>query len=241
MINKKRISFKFFSKNNGFSHGIYKSLNCGKLSKDDPVIIEKNIKYAKHKMKLLNRVLIMPQQSHSSNCLIVNKESDNKTNADALVTSSSNLILGITTADCIPLIFFDNQNRNIGICHAGWKGLSSGIVERTIEKMIMIGSSPNSISAIIGPCIRKYSYEINFNFLNKFNLPKVNPYSSIRANKIYFDLPKFAINILQNQKIKYIKDFKKNTYLDNNYFSYRQSKHKRHSDYGRNLSLVAIK
>ncbi len=235
------INFKFFSKNYGFSKGIYKSLNCGKFSKDNPDLIKKNIDYAKNKMRLANRILVMPHQSHSNNCLIVNSEKDNKSNADSLVTSSRKLILGITTADCIPLIFFDNINHNIGICHAGWKGLSNGIIEKTIEKMILIGSSTSSINAVIGPCIRKYSYEISFNFLSKFNLPKVNPYSSLRHNKIYFDLPKFATSILLNQKIKNIKDYKKNTYLDNNYFSYRQSKHKKCSDYGRNLSLVAIK
>lgn len=236
-----RINFKFFSKNYGFSKGIYESLNCGKFSKDNPDLIKKNIDYAKNKMKLAKRVLVMPHQSHSNNCLIINNEKDNKSNADALVTSSRNLILGITTADCIPLIFLDNKNQNIGICHAGWKGLSNGIIEKTIEKMILIGSSTSSINVVIGPCIRKYSYEISFNFLSKFNLPEVNPYSSLRQNKIYFDLPKFATNILLNQKIKHIKDYKKNTYLDNNYFSYRQSKHKKCSDYGRNLSLVAIK
>ena len=241
MINESKISYKFFSKNYGFSHGIYGSLNCGRSSKDNKDLIKKNINYAKNKMNLLNRVLIMPRQSHSNNCLIINKESDNKGNADALVTSSSNLMLGITTADCIPVIFFDNQNRNIGICHAGWKGLSNGIIEKTIEKMILIGSSVSSINVVIGPCIRKYSYEVNYDFLNNFKLPKTNPYSSLRRNRLYFNLPKFATNILQNQNIRSIKDYKKNTYLDVNYFSYRQSKHRKYSDYGRNLSLVAIK
>ena len=241
MNSKNKINFKFFSKNCGFSKGIYKSLNCGKFSKDNPELIKKNIDYAKNKMNLLNRVLVIPRQSHSNNCLIINKESDNKGNADALVTNSSNLILGITTADCIPLIFFDNENYNIGICHAGWKGLSNGIIEKTIEKMILIGSSVNSINVVIGPCIRKYSYEINYDFLHNFKLPKTNPYSSLRENRLYFNLPKFATNILQNQDIRSIKDYKKNTYLDVNYFSYRQSKHRKYSDYGRNLSLVAIK
>ena len=78
-------------------------------------------------------------------------------------------------------------------------------------------------------------------FLNNFKLPKTNPYSSLRENRLYFNLPKFATNILQNQNIRSIKDYKKNTYLDVNYFSYRQSKHRKYSDYGRNLSLVAIK
>ena len=107
--------------------------------------------------------------------------------------------------------------------------------------MIKIGSSTQFIKILIGPCIRQFSYEVNNNFLNEFNLPKINPYSSLKDNKLFFNLPKFAINILKKYKLSSIKDFRKNTYMDSNYFSYRESKFKKQSDYGRNISLVSIK
>ena len=183
----------------------------------------------------------MAHQSHSNKCIILNKASDNIGNADGLVTKSSELVLGITTADCIPLIFFDNQNGIIGICHAGWKGLSNGIIENTIEKMIKTGSSNRYINVIIGPCIRQFSYEVKNNFIDEFNLPKVNPYSSLKNNKLFFNLPKFATNILKEYKLSSIKDFRKNTFMNSNYFSYRESKFKKQPYYGRNISLVSIK
>ena len=91
------------------------------------------------------------------------------------------------------------------------------------------------------PCLFPISYEVDNNFLNEFNLPKINPYSSLKDNKLFFNLPKFAINILKKYKLSSIKDFRKNTYMDSNYFSYRESKFKKQSDYGRNISLVSIK
>ena len=241
MISSKKINYKFFTKNIGFSDGIYKGLNCGISSKDNPSDVMKNINYAKKKINSLDKIIVMAHQSHSNKCIILNKASDNIGNADGLVTKSSELVLGITTADCIPLIFFDNQNGIIGICHAGWKGLSNGIIENTIQKMIKIGSSSEFIKVIIGPCIRQYSYEVDDNFLNEFNLPKINPYSSLKNNKLFFNLPKFAINILNKYKLSSIKENKKNTYMNSNYFSYRESKFRKQSDYGRNMSLVSIK
>ena len=241
MTNNKEIYYKFFTKNIGFSKGIYKGLNCGISSKDNPSDVMKNINYAKKQINSSDKIIVMANQSHSNKCIILNKASDNIGSADGLVTKSSELVLGITTADCIPLIFFDNQNGIIGICHAGWKGLSNGIIENTIEKMIKIGSSTQFIKVIIGPCIRQYSYEVNNDFLNKFNLPKNNPYSSLKKNKLFFNLPKFATNILKKYKLSSIKDFKKDTYMNSDYFSYRQSKFKKQSDYGRNISLVTIK
>ena len=93
----------------------------------------KNINYAKKQINSSDKIIVMANQSYSNKYIILNKASDNIGSADGLVTKSSELVLGITTADCIPLIFFDNQNGIIGICHAGWKGLSNGIIENTIE------------------------------------------------------------------------------------------------------------
>lgn len=241
MTSSKRINYKFFTKNMGFSKGLYKGLNCGISSKDNPSDVIKNINYAKKKINSSDKTIVMAHQSHSNKCIILNKAADNIGNADGLVTKSSELVLGITTADCIPLIFFDNQNGIIGICHAGWKGLSNGIIENTIEKMIKTGSSNQYINVIIGPCIRKFSYEVKNNFINEFNLPKVNPYSSLKNNKLFFNLPKFAKNILKEYKLSSIKDFRKNTFMNSDYFSYRESKFKKQPDYGRNISLVSIK
>ncbi|MAV82508.1 MAG: hypothetical protein CMI90_03465 [Pelagibacteraceae bacterium] len=129
----------------------------------------------------------------------------------------------------------------IGVCHAGWRGISKGIIEETMNKMLLIGSSYNNINAIIGPCIRQKSYEIQRDFNKNSKIPYIENYILKNNDKIYLNLVGIAKKIMTNYKIKSIKDTKKNTYLDSNYFSYRESIHQKNIDYGRNLSLIAIK
>ena len=234
----KKITFKFFTNNHGFSKGKYKSLNCGLNSKDNPNHIQSNILKAVNQISKTSKHLVLPNQSHSNKCIIVSKVQKDYV-CDAIVTNSSKFILGITTADCLPIIFHDEKKRNIGVCHAGWKGLINGIIENTINKMNYLGSNNRQITAVIGPCIRKMSYEVSENFVK--DLPNnYQQFGSLFNSKYYFDLPKLASYILFNQGIGDIKDVRKNTFKDRNYFSYRESKKKRWSDYGRNISMITI-
>ena len=235
---KKKIKIKFFSKNNGFSNGIYKSLNCGLRSKDNPKIIKTNIEEAINKFSKNKKLLILPNQSHSNKCLIV-KNTIKKYDCDGLVSNKSNIILGVTTADCLPIILIDQKKMVFGICHAGWRGLLKGIIQNTIKKMCQLNSKNNDIRAYIGPCIRRKSYEVSKSFV--FSLePKYQIFAHKKYGKYYYDLPKLAKFILSETGILFINDSKKNTYIDNNYFSYRESKKRNYSDYGRNISMVSL-
>ena len=158
---------------------------------------------------------------------------------DALVTKDNSLILGITTADCLPIIFYDLENQVIGIAHAGWKGLVKGVIHNTVKKMISLGAQKKSIKSIIGPCIRAKSYEVNEEFVNKLNT-QYQRFAIRQIQKIYFDLPKLAKYILSESNISSVHDIKKNTFLDKNYFSFRESKKKKQKDYGRNLKLISL-
>ena len=83
------------------------------------------------------------------------------------------------------------------------------------------------------------SYEVSESFIK--DLPdNYKQFSFLNNSKLYFDLPKLASYILSNQGIKKIKDVRKNTFLDRNYFSFRESKKKNWDDYGRNISLITI-
>ena len=235
---KQSVKFKFFNNKNGKSKGIYNSLNCGLKSKDNKSNVKKNIEIAKNLISKENKVLIIHNQSHSSECLIVRK---NKSvyNCDGVVTRDDKFILGITTADCLPIIFIDYQNKVIGICHAGWKGLKRDIIENTINKMLQIGSKKSNIRAFIGPCIRKNSYEVSREFIDSMKF-KVKGLWTKKDDKYYFDLPKLAKHKLNSLGISEIFDSKIDTFKNIKYFSYRRSIHLKHRDYGRNLSLVSI-
>ncbi len=235
---KKFVCYKFFSRNYGSSTGIYKSLNCGLKSFDNEKNVKQNLILAKKTLFKQNKKLIIPDQYHSNKCLIATTKNPYP-KCDALVTSDNSLILGITTADCLPIIFYDTENQVIGIAHAGWKGLVKGVIQNTVKKMLSLGAHKKSIKSIIGPCIRVKSYEVNAEFVNKLKT-RYQRFAIRQMQKIYFDLPKLAKYILSETNILSVHDVKKNTFLDKNYFSFRESKNKKQKDYGRNINLISI-
>ena len=211
------------------------NISCSKSQNN----VKENIEIAKNLISKEKKVLIIPNQSHSSKCLIVRK---NKSvyNCDGVVTRDDKFILGITTADCLPIIFIDYHNKVIGICHAGWRGLKREIIENTINKMLQIGSIKSNIKAFIGPCIRKNSYEVSREFINDMKFKDKGLWAKKKENKYYFDLPKLAKRKLNAFCISEIVDSKIDTFKNLKYFSYRRSIHLKYRDYGRNLSLVSI-
>ena len=126
----KQIKHCFFSKKNGFSKGIYNSLNCGKGSKDDKNNVLKNLNFVSKKMSVSNNKLILMNQTHSAKVTLLSKKNlKKKINSDAIITRLKGVALGVVTADCVPILIFDIKNNIIGCIHAGWKGAISGIIK----------------------------------------------------------------------------------------------------------------
>ena len=164
----KNINHCFFSKKNGFSKGIYKSLNCGRGSKDDKKNINKNLIFVSKRMGVLKNKLILMHQTHSSKVVEIRKNNyKKKIKADAMITKMKGVALGVLTADCVPVILYDIKNQIIGCVHAGWKGAYFDIIKNTINKVRKINSN-NRIYACIGPCIGQKSYEVDLVFFKKF-------------------------------------------------------------------------
>ena len=132
----KDINHCFFSKRNGFSKGIYKSLNCGRGSKDNKENINKNLVFVSNKMGVQKNKLILMNQSHSNKVVEIKVNNyKTKIKADAMVTKMKGIALGVVTADCVPIILYDVKNQIIGCVHAGWKGAYLGIIKNTINKI----------------------------------------------------------------------------------------------------------
>ena len=121
----------FFSRRGGFSKGIYRSLNCGKGSKDNKKNVNRNLSLVSKKMKIHQKKLYLMYQTHSNKVIMINKKNQNskRFNSDALITKLRGVALGVVTADCVPIILYDTKNQIIACIHAGWKGASSGIIE----------------------------------------------------------------------------------------------------------------
>jgi YfiH family protein len=243
-LNKfKNIKHCFFSRKKGFSKGIYKSLNCGKGSKDNKKDILKNLSYVSQKLLIKKSKLILMNQTHSNKVIQI-KESNHKKeiDADAIITKDKGLALGVVTADCVPIIIYDFKNEIIGCIHAGWKGAISGVIKNTVNKIKKL-SPNNKIFASIGPCIGKKSYEVDFEFYKKF-LMKSKRYkkyfSNKNKNKKLFDLRKFVADKLLQLNVK-VDHVNHDTYKEKtNFFSYRRSFKMKQNDYGRCISVICL-
>ena len=179
----KNINHCFFSRKGGFSSGLYKSLNCGKGSKDKRKNISKNLKYISKKMRVKRNRLILMYQTHSNKVIEINNANLNKNiNSDAMITKNKKIALGVLTADCVPILIYDARNEIIGCIHAGWRGALSGIIKKTINK-IKNKNSIHNIYASIGPCISIKSYEVDLGFYKMF-------LAKTKKNKKYFKFKK---------------------------------------------------
>ena len=241
----------FFSRSGGNSKSIYESLNCGLGSGDDLSIVKSNRKKALESLVKPSKEefkLVTLYQIHSNKVSVIDDSSleESKIEADAMVSKNPRIALGILTADCTPVLFADMKNKIIGAAHAGWKGAFGGVLENTILKMIEIGAQKENIIASIGPTISQKSYEVGEEFYERLisdnEANEVFFILSKRDGHYMFDLPAYVANMLKKAGISFVFDVKKDTCPEeNNFFSYRRSCLKGEKDYGRNLSIIAIK
>ena len=239
----KNINHCFFSRKNGFSKGVYNSLNCGMGSKDKKRNILKNLNFVTKKMNIKKNKLILMHQTHSNKIAVVKKENLNKKIiADAMVTKIKGIFLGVLTADCVPIILYDANNKIIGCIHAGWKGAFSDIIKKTINKIKKINTN-NKIYACIGPCIGKKSYEVDLNFYKKFiNKSYQNKKYFIKKDnrKKLFNLRRFVADKLIKHNVK-LDHINRDTYVEkSNFFSFRRSCKLQQKDYGRCISVIGM-
>ena len=240
---QKKIKHCFFSRKNGFSKGVYNSLNCGMGSKDNKKNILKNLNFVSKKMNIKKNKLILMHQTHSNKIAVVKKENLNKKIiADAMITKIKGIFLGVLTADCVPIILYDANNKIIGCIHAGWKGAFSDIIKKTINKIKKINTN-NKIYACIGPCIGKKSYEVDLNFYKKFiNKSYQNKKYFIKKNnrKKLFNLRRFVADKLVKHNVK-LDHINRDTYVEkSNFFSFRRSCKLQQKDYGRCISVIGM-
>ena len=234
----------FFSRRGGFSKGIYRSLNCGKGSKDNKKNVNRNLSLVSKKMKIYKKKLYLMYQTHSNKVIIINKKNQNSTrfNSDALITKLRGVALGVVTADCVPIILYDTKNQIIACIHAGWKGASSGIIENTVKKFKKF-SSKNKIFASVGPCIGLKSYEVDLNFYKRFvTKSKNNTTYFLKKNKFkkLFNLRKYVNDKLIKLKVK-VDHVNHDTFKERSrFFSYRRSQKLGDNDYGRCISVISM-
>ena len=239
----KNIKHGFFNNLGGVSSGIYKSLNCGIGSNDNKANVIKNLKIVSKKIGI-NKKVVLLKQLHTNKIYFINKLSKKKLIGDGLITKTRGIAIGILTADCAPILFFDHKKKIIGAVHAGWKGAYKKIAKKMISCFKKRGSKLNDIIAVVGPCISQSNYEVKGDFKTKFlNQNPINKkYFKKNNNKFFFDLKSYIFSQIKNCGISNIEIIKKDTFNPkNNFFSARRSLKKKIDDYGRNISIIMIK
>lgn len=236
----------FFSRDGGVSNGIYAGLNGGIGSNDDPAKVAENRRRMAEQIGVRPEHLLTAYQVHSPDVAVASAPWDtaSRPRADAIVTRTEGLAIGVTAADCGPILFVDPNARVIAAAHAGWKGALTGIVESTVEAMAKLGADRSSIVAAIGPLIRQHSYEVGNEFVERFIETEAESalffLPAAREGHAMFDLAGFIRRRLENAGVLVIDDIGVDTYSDQRFFSYRRSVHRKEPDYGRHVHAIAL-
>jgi len=203
------------------------------------VLQEKNISSRKN---------LFVNQIHGSDVVVVDAENkihgdQGLPKADAIVTNLPNVVIGIITADCGPILFLDEAKKIIGAAHAGWRGAKAGVISATILEMKKLGAK--NIKAIIGPMIQQKSYEVSQEFFDDFvaedSANEKFFINGANAQKYLFDLPSYVEEKLRAAGILEIENSGIDTYeSEEKFFSFRRSTHRGERDCGRNVSVVMI-
>src|SRR6202166_4017604 len=166
----KHIRHGFFTRSGGVSTGVYATLNGGVGSNDAPDKVNENRARMAAALGVQPDRLLTAYQIHSPNVVVADKPwtRENRPHADAIVTRMPALAIGISTADCGPLLFADDQARVIGAAHAGWRGAFTGVIEATIVAMEKLGADRPRIVAVLGPTISQPNYEVGPEFVERF-------------------------------------------------------------------------
>jgi YfiH family protein len=235
----------FFTRDGGVSTGIYRGLNGGLGSRDNPAHVQDNRRRMAEAMGVAPSHFLTAYQVHSPDVAIADGPwPGERPKVDAMVTRVPGLALGVTTADCGPVLFADPKARVIGAAHAGWKGAFTGVLEATIDAMESLGARRADVRVAIGPLIRQPSYEVGAEFVARFT--DVDPAlvrffaPATRDRHAMFDLAGFIRMRLEAAGLTQIDDLGIDTYPDDNLFSYRRSVHRKEADYGRQIHAIVL-
>src|SRR6516164_7452352 len=221
------IRHAFFTRAGGVSGGLYASLNGGVGSQDEAGKVVEN------RARMAAALGVEPRTT------------ENRPQADAIVTRMRALAIGVTTADCGPVLFADPLAGVIAAAHAGWRGTSTGVIEATIAAMERLGAAPGQIRAAIGPMIRQRNYEVGPDLVARFRAE--DPASTRffapakRDGHAMFDLAGYIAARLKRAAIGGVEDLGLCTYADpDRFFSYRRTTHRGEADYGRHVNAIAL-
>lgn len=239
------VAHGFLGRRGGVSTGIHAGLNVGLGSDDDRAAVLENRDRARDAV-LPGATLVTLHQVHSPDVVTVSAPiaTDERPCADALVTNRPGLLLGVLTADCVPVLFADRSAGVIGAAHAGWKGALGGVTDSTLDAMTALGADRARIAAAIGPCIGRASYEVSEGFADPFLAEDDDNARFFAAGKpghLMFDIAAYVAARLARAGVGLVDMLDEDTYSQpERFFSFRRSCHLGEPGYGRQISLIGL-
>ena len=233
------IAHGFFTRHGGVSQGGYASLNCGLGSKDDTNAVREN--RARVTAALSARSLLTAHQIHSATAIVVESvwSAQERPRADAIVTATPGLALGVLTADCAPVLFADPQAKIVAAA-------IGGVLEAALAAMERVGARRPRIVAAVGPCIGQQAYQVGFDFQAEFLERDPDsarffgrPQGDSHARP-HFDLPGYVAQRLSRAGINTARSAPCTYAQEEHFFSYRRSQTRKETDYGRQISAIVL-
>ncbi len=247
-------SFKYFENQSDLLHAVsnkstdhpYSFSLALHTGEEEQKIIQNRSMIAKYLGTNASLHFIVANQTHSDHIKVI---TDKKTqgwrtlkdaveDCDALITQEKNVVLTILTADCVPILLYDPQNKVVAAVHAGWKGTKGRIVSKTVQKMQdLFGSKAKNIIAGVAPSIGRCCYEVSEDVAKHFfDTPEG---FSVEGDNYMLDLPYINKYQLLRSGLK-----KENIEMSSvctacevdKYFSYR----KEHGCSGRFMSMIGM-
>jgi len=210
-------------------------------------VLKNRIKFLKNN-DLKIEDCVFSHLTHGTDIEIVGeKDKGRMVEADALITSEKNVALWISTGDCLPVVFFDNQKRILGLVHLGWKGVDKKLAGKVAKKFIDLGSDSKNITIWIGPGVRKESYwkydRGVKDFLDQIDVEGWKEFMEQKPNnELALDLVGYVKRQLTKNGIheRNIEVSPVDTVLDKNYFSQFRSD-KKNQPQGRFATVAIIR
>jgi YfiH family protein len=164
--------------------------------------------------------------------------------ADAIVTRVPGLAIGVSTADCGPVLMADAEARVIAAAHAGWRGALAGVTDAAIAAMERLGAKRARIVAALGPMISQPNYEVGAELVERFRTDAGNERffrPAGRPGHALFDLPGYVAARLAAAGIGRVEDLARCTYAEQElFYSFRRTTHRGEPDYGRHINAIAL-
>jgi YfiH family protein len=237
----------FFTREGGVSEGIYASSNCAVASGDNEASVAENRARSAAALGVVPEALMTARQVHGTGTLTVaGPWADAPTGeADALVTNTPGVAIGLLTADCAPVLLADPVARVAGAAHAGWRGALAGVTDSAVDAMRRLGAVRGHVTAAVGPCIAQESYEVGPDLIEAFleHDPGNERFFTPLAEdgKRRFDLPHYLAMRLAVAGIGAVEVVALDTCAgEARFFSYRRSVQAGAPDGGRQLSAIVL-